>query len=274
LKESIEAAMCIFTLTEFHAMDKRENLNKIAGYFQTGRGYQNESGYEFSLRDHGAIDSAARIEVVFENIEERLLDMIDGCDIVVGCVAWFTNFKILKAMKRCEFVNVVVQKEDYLRNDTTHPDKDWAKRLRSAYLDLRGKGYSMNVPDVSIDHPHYNSVVQRCCVAMDGQWTQGESSVRCIGYETKDKNRTPKMHHKFLVFCKSDPDVDMIPVAVWTGSFNISDNATRSRENALIIQSYAIAHAYLAEWAQLWALSEPLDWTAAIPERSVLYVGT
>lgn len=254
-------------------MSTSKNLNRLTGYFQTGQGYKNESGYDFSLENYGCKD-VAQVEVVFDNIEARLIDLIRQSQVIVGCVAWFTNFNVLAAMRSCEFVNIVVQKEDYLRNDTDHPKKEWARNLQSAYGKLRGKNYSMNVPDVSIDHPHFNRRVQQCCVRLDGVWTHYMDTVRCLGYGQQDKNRTPKMHHKFLIFGRADPDVDIIPLAVWTGSYNISQNAESSRENALLIRSDKIAHSYMAEWAQLWALSEPLDWKDENPRRSSLYVGT
>ncbi|HEY9640318.1 MAG TPA: hypothetical protein V6C57_07530 [Coleofasciculaceae cyanobacterium] len=56
------------------------------------------------------------------------------------------------------------------------------------------------------------------------------------------------------------------PYAVWTGSFNMSENATKSLENAVYIQDKAIARAYYNEWAQIEALSEPLDWETAWSE--------
>lgn len=49
-------------------------------------------------------------------------------------------------------------------------------------------------------------------------------------------------------------------VMVWTGSYNFTQNAERSWENAVIIRDPVIADAYLREWAQLYSLSEPLDW--------------
>ena len=47
---------------------------------------------------------------------------------------------------------------------------------------------------------------------------------------------------------------------VWTGSYNLSENAGQSWENALIIRDPVIAGAYLNEWSQLFTFSEPLDW--------------
>jgi phosphatidylserine/phosphatidylglycerophosphate/cardiolipin synthase-like enzyme len=74
------------------------------------------------------------------------------------------------------------------------------------------------------------------------------------------------MHHKFFVLC--DVGVDdkygmpssIAPRSVWTGSFNPTANGTRSRENAVVIESESIARAYAREWFQVYAISEPLDW--------------
>jgi hypothetical protein len=52
----------------------------------------------------------------------------------------------------------------------------------------------------------------------------------------------------------------IIPRGVWTGSFNPTANGTRSRENAVLIEGVSIAAAYLKEWFQVYAISEPLDW--------------
>jgi hypothetical protein len=76
------------------------------------------------------------------------------------------------------------------------------------------------------------------------------------------------MHNKFWIFCDGETVVqDMYrlrklqPVAVWTGSFNATKTGGRSFENAVIIRDRRVATAYAHEWAQIFALSEPLDWT-------------
>lgn len=66
------------------------------------------------------------------------------------------------------------------------------------------------------------------------------------------------MHHKFFVFFNAD----LVPYAVWTGSFNATENAARSRENAVYLRSATIARHYAAEWSRTLALSEPLDWSS------------
>ena len=49
------------------------------------------------------------------------------------------------------------------------------------------------------------------------------------------------------------------PVLVWTGSYNPSRLAPRSRENAVIIRDPDIAGAYQQEWCQIMSLSEAID---------------
>jgi phosphatidylserine/phosphatidylglycerophosphate/cardiolipin synthase-like enzyme len=82
------------------------------------------------------------------------------------------------------------------------------------------------------------------------------------------------MHHKFLVFGHRCQNLVMSPGCVVTGSFNLTPNAVRSRENVLLIEDMDICHAYLSEWAQLWSMSEPLDWSSLEPAPEKMYVGT
>jgi phosphatidylserine/phosphatidylglycerophosphate/cardiolipin synthase-like enzyme len=61
------------------------------------------------------------------------------------------------------------------------------------------------------------------------------------------------------------------PYAVWTGSYNFTKNAGMSFENALYIEDQPIVDAYMAEYAQIFSLSEPLDWTSewSVPEYRI-----
>ena len=92
-------------------------------------------------------------------------------------------------------------------------------------------------------------------------------SVRCVGH-LKDKNEfaMPRMHHKFMVFCKSIENGtdfwNVKPYAVWTGSFNMTDNATKSNENGLFIKNQEIAQSYFMEWFDMLLVSESLDWSS------------
>ena len=52
----------------------------------------------------------------------------------------------------------------------------------------------------------------------------------------------------------------MIPYAVWTGSFNLTKNASYSFENAIYTTDSEIVRAYYNEYGQIASMSEPLDW--------------
>jgi hypothetical protein len=63
----------------------------------------------------GAEDDS--IVVVFKHLESSLIYHIRCADVIVGCVAWLTNEKILRALSTKRGVALIVQKEDFLRPD-------------------------------------------------------------------------------------------------------------------------------------------------------------
>jgi len=201
----------------------------------------------------------ARVDVHFRDLDVALIRLIGGADMVAGCVAWLSHRAILTALAGVPGgVSIVVQKEDFLRPDMTHR-AGWTASLRAMYGRLKGPPYRH-----SIDHP----VVSNLSFASD----PAMPPVRCMGnHNSKRSPAWPRMHNKFLVFCKeSIQDIDhdgeierrniLTPYAVWTGSFNLSENACMSRENAVVLHGEDAARPFFDEWAQIVALSEPLDW--------------
>lgn len=203
---------------------------------------------------------SGEIAIFFRNLEVELIRLIRGADLVVGCVAWLTSEEILAAMAEVRHgVSIVVQKEDFLR-----PDVDqwpgWRRTLQEQYRSLP------RPPERHL----FRGLVGNLSCASDPTI----EPVRCVGNHNRDKQPAfPRMHNKFLVFCKTNgpeeqPDEDwgsfwdlpLLPKAVWTGSFNLTRNATLSLENAVVIRNEEIANAYFDEWQQILALSEPLDW--------------
>jgi phosphatidylserine/phosphatidylglycerophosphate/cardiolipin synthase-like enzyme len=94
-------------------------------------------------------------------------------------------------------------------------------------------------------------------------------AIRCVGnHNSAKKPAFPRMHHKFLVFCSASRSSNrrgqsqILPLRVWTGSFNLTENSTNSLENAVLVNSHLLAKAYFEEWQQIAALSEQLDWTS------------
>ena len=245
-----------------------------------------------SLSDYGASDKKAEVEVIFRNLERRLMREIRAADYVFGCVAWFTSERLLAALAKKRGVCVVVQKEDFLR-----PDKNqainWKTRLRAAYERLP-----------ALNRWDFPTLIGSLSTSGDTNLP----AVRCVGNHNSNRELTqPRMHNKFLLFSKSavpstadreeyrkwivrwDEPIEPLfgadlarqnscpsfdewfngycspferPHLTWTGSFNLTRNSSSSFENAVLIHSSTIANAYFNEFSQIVALSEPLNWTS------------
>lgn len=231
------------------------------------------------LGDPSVASAAARVSVHFDGIEDVFVGLCRRYEVVVGAVAWLTNSAILSALAEPEHVAIVVQKEDFLRPDAgfaTYPGQ--RRETRALYDSLRpfeAEDFKETHPGQQEFHPDYNGAVQDWLFDNKGTYQQGGEAVRCMGYAGDPAGRaTPRMHHKFLVFGHKCRDLVMAPSCVVTGSFNLTHNATRSRENVLVVEDRDICHAYLSEWAQLWGMSEPLDWSCPEPSPERMYVGT
>jgi phosphatidylserine/phosphatidylglycerophosphate/cardiolipin synthase-like enzyme len=199
-------------------------------------------------QDHG-VRANADTEVIFRNLETRLVDQINQAEGVFGCVAWLTSVPILNALASKKAVGIVVQKEDFLRPDS---GDWWQERQRQAYEKI----------------PGFN----RYRVGQTGMYDYASvadsPAIRCVGvHNAAKKSAYPRMHNKFLVFCKSYPleeqmggDHYFSPYAAWTGSFNLTYNASNSLENAVLIRSEKVAEAFMHEFGTIFGLSEKLDW--------------
>lgn len=192
-------------------------------------------------------------EVIFRNTEERLIELINEYknDIIFGCVAWLTSIPILKALAKCKNVQIIVQKEDFLRPDldTTNYDT-WKETIQINYKNLK----------FELERHQCNEPI--CHLSVCGDPTV--DPIRCLGNHNSSKIPAfPRAHHKFLVFCKLE-NKKYITEKLWTGSFNLTYNATMSFENVIVLTDKSgeneILNAFLNEHHQLFALSEPLDW--------------
>jgi phosphatidylserine/phosphatidylglycerophosphate/cardiolipin synthase-like enzyme len=162
-------------------------------------------------------------------------------------MAWLTNQRVLAALARKQFVSIIVQKEDFLRPDAG----DWSSRgLHDAYAAL----------------PTVSSVAGLGPTRYNFASEFDFAPVRCAGVVGKQRSAMPRMHHKFMVFCEigvwAPEQPRLHPYAVWTGSFNATENGARSLENAVILRSPKIAAAYLQEWNAIYGISEPLSWSS------------
>lgn len=199
----------------------------------------------------------------FGDLTPALCKFIEDSEVVVGCVAWLTAKPILSALEGRR-VQIVVQKEDFLRPDLT-PNAGLAKYLRQAYGRIHGGLVRYEFP-----HPLRDA---------DSLDFEDMDAVRCVGNHNSEKSPSrPRMHHKFLVRLEqnySAGDEELVgstgwfrPLAVWTGSFNFSAAAGKSFENAIEIHDTPIATDYFSEYLRVASLSEPLDWESewAMPE--------
>lgn len=207
---------------------------------------------EEPLKDYSV--TSGNVTVYFRDHIARCLEFINKHEVIVGAVAWLTSEPILRALSTRKVVQIVVQKEDFLR-----PDSGKMHDLRAAYSRLPG-GNRFSMGGV--------------LGSMSTSGDVGIEAVRCVGNHNSERNPAfPRAHHKFLVGCSlhthlTDPDeIDlndfyfyMKPRTVWTGSFNLTANGARSFENVVVINDENVALAYYNEWNQLAAISEPLDW--------------
>ena len=184
-----------------------------------------------------------------------MIEQIKKADIVVGCVAWLTSEPILRAFANKKAIAIVVQKEDFLRPDIDS-DRGWRDKLYKLYWQLP---FGLTRQDAVLSE--FDTKLYDLSVCGD----QSINSIRCVGNHNSEKVVAfPRSHHKFLVFCKivsGEPSsFKWKPYRVWTGSYNFTKNANMSFENAISTRHKAVVRAYFQEWAQIEALSEPLDW--------------
>ncbi|MGO9485794.1 MAG: phospholipase D-like domain-containing protein [Rhodomicrobium sp.] len=256
-------------------MPEEPDLNKLSTRFFHGSDFTTDlpAGARYSeekLKNYSVESSnGGRIAVRFEKIEELFVDLARKHEVVVGAVAWLTNNDILSALSTPAHVAIVVQKEDFLRRDsgvTSYPR--WRHDLRCLYNAIRPfdmLDFKETYPGQQEDHPDYNPAVQHWLFNASGEFQVGGEPIRCLGYAVQNNRQIPKMHHKFLVFGDRQEGLIMRPRCVVTGSFNLTQNAVRSRENVIVVEDQAICHAFISEWAQLWCLSEKLDWSSPEP---------
>lgn len=224
---------------------KKINLNEIQPEFD-------------GIRPFSADFHVGDIEAFTSNLETRIVERIARADFICGCMAWLTNRTVLGALSRLSGgCQIVVQKEDFIRPGIV--GKGELRRLYGA-LRGRGSGYELPLPANGLN--------------VCGDAVESVPPIKCMGIANPSHRMAmPRMHHKFLVFCRNQPGTDiyegssgrpcmeLIPYAVWTGSFNATENAVNSRENAIYIENQELAQYYCTEWATVYALSEPLDWT-------------
>jgi len=200
---------------------------------------------------------SSNIILYFDNLESHLINHIKDAEYVIGCVSWLTNDKIIKAFQNKKGVKIVIQKENFIKRDY-----NYSICLNDYYINLR-KGYKSlpnlfnNIQNIDINE---NSPLYQLCTKKlsDDDYMDG---VRCFGFAKESLK--PLMHHKFLVFL----DAELKPYGVWTGSYNLTNNANKSLDNGLFITDEKIINGYIDEFEQILFLSEKLNWQSDVPKK-------
>lgn len=187
-------------------------------------------GYDWGILTRGARSGA--ITVHFGDVAAAAEAFIRDSPMIVGCVAWVKSRRLIAVLAERP-VALVVNKEFGLRVQG-NPE-------REALRPLTGGVPSRLLPSPTPKEPEL-------------------APVRCVGWTAKGRFGA-LMHHKFLVRLDTAGE----PVAVWTGSFNLTAGAENNIENGMVIDDTAIAQAFLSEFSRVWALSEPLLFAAGTP---------
>lgn len=202
---------------------------------QRGKG---KGAYDWSKRDRSA--RAGKVIAHFGDVASALEKFLQDSESVVGCVAWVTSNRLIDALAG-KPVSLIVNKEFELRTTDAKPEQS---RNRQTLDRLTGGLKRSDFP------APLNQVAGASHDEID--------PVRCVGHIGRGRGaNTPLMHHKFLVRLRAGK-----PVAVWTGSLNLTHLGQMNLENGVEVHDPAIARAYLEEWARVAAVSEPLDFAA------------
>ena len=191
--------------------------------------------------------SEARVTAYVDILEDHLVNTISqfgGKCVVVGCLAWLSSKRVIKALARyTSGVLLVVNNENY---DT------WGQGNTAELFE--------QLPTLQSDH---------AMIFGDKDSTPlAETACPKGPVRTLVAGNGGLMHSKYLVFFNKDEDEDgrQRPVAVWTGSYNPTESARRNQENAVLIQSTRLADFYFRDFELSWMQSQPLQLTPRKPK--------
>lgn len=181
-------------------------------------------------------DVSGHLAAVLEQEADRLA--ADGAQLaLVGTVAWVTDWVLLRKIAAAAAAGVclVVNKEDWLKPGT------YAALPALDHTTLFGSG-GMIAPSSSADPAPCAPV-----------WCAG-------ALNTRNYLSFPRMHRKTLILCmRRAPDAYLVPYAVWTGSFNLTQASRDGVEDAMLVHSAPIAAYAYRQFLAVLAHAETLD---------------
>lgn len=170
-------------------------------------------------------------QVYFNDIASVLVAHILEAEYVYGCVAWLSHADVLTALKQKKSL-IIVQQED------------WKSPARSKAFQSYSELTPIPFEYLNLLDPKLNRI----------KATYASPAVRAIGSPEGSANSHPRMHHKFLILEKSNGIR-----GVWSGSFNMTHNATNSLENAMFVTDEHVVKAYQEEFMNLFRISGELS---------------
>lgn len=200
------------------------------------------------------IENKPFLRVYFKDIREVLLQHLSKCSYVVGCIAWITDFGVIDAISKLKGATIIVQAESMFKIKTREGFKT---NLKRRYQQIKQFPWATFAKAAHLPHFQKLWTEMKTTPALQEQlWTtlgQDPMAVRTCGqvqkagHEGQNPEEPSMMHHKYLIFL----DANAKAVAVWTGSFNFTKNASKSLENIQIVYNQQVADSYLRNFLSL-----------------------
>lgn len=173
-------------------------------------------------------------QAYFQDLNQVLIAHILEAEYIYGCVAWLTHVDIIRALKQKKCCIVINQ-------------ENWIHPFRSKNV----KDYAELTP---IPLEYIQQLDRRLTPIKPGYVSP---AIRSIGTPSGDSSSDPNqsnqmMHHKFLIMESRGMR------GVWTGSFNMTHNATNSLENAIFCTDEHVVQEYKKEFVKMFKLSGEL----------------
>lgn len=209
-------------------------------------------------------------QIYFNNIENVIIEKIKSYDIVIGCISWLTNEKILNELSKKDTVMIVVQEEDYLLpdNNTIYYNNIQKKWIRDLYKKLE----QCNKHEYTIRHKLGINIYSSKQIA----------GIRRFGLMKHNSNTVyAKMHNKFMIGLNlvnksklryANPDKNISDIVtngeVITGSYNYTFTGSNSLENIICLTDMNIINTYFNQFGNIYVHSYELDFPSPwLPTR-------
>lgn len=211
---------------------------------------------EDSFHPTTELDDITEARLFMSNIDDSIVHCIETHGkgkTIIACMAWLSNRKILQAViNNAKRVLFLVNDENFSQWKGVLPLYDTLPRFTEP-LHTAFSG-SKNCVLRTLDRDKFGNPLPHC---------QYEA-VRCFGNASFTKSSTPTslMHNKIIVFFDEvrAPGGKMVetPVSFITGSFNCTNNAPNSLENATFIKSRKGAERHFQEFSIIFLHSKPI----------------